>query len=40
MADGVPHFITSLDEEGQTNPAPEVFQVAQDNKPMAVQRQG
>ena len=40
MADGVPHFITSLDEEDQTNPAPEVLQVAQDNKPMAVQRQG
>ena len=40
MADGVPHFVTSLDAEVQTNPAPEVFQVAQDNHPMAVQRQG
>ena len=40
MAHGVPHFITSIDEEVQTNPAPEVFQVAQENKPMAVQRQG
>jgi two-component system NtrC family sensor kinase len=37
---GVPTFITSGDEELWTNAAPEVFQVAQENKPMAVQRQG
>ena len=40
MAHGVPHLITSLDEEVETDPAPEVFQVAQENKPMALQRQG
>jgi two-component system NtrC family sensor kinase len=40
MADGAPHFITSINEEVQINPAPEVFQVAQENKPIAVQRQG
>ena len=34
MADGVLHFITSIDEEVQTNPAPEVLPVAQDNTPM------
>lgn len=40
MAHGVPHFITSSDEEIRTNSATEVFQVAQENKPVAVQRQG
>jgi methyl-accepting chemotaxis protein len=40
MAHGAPHFITSIDEEVRTTPAPEVFQVDQENKPMAVQRQG
>jgi two-component system, NtrC family, sensor kinase len=37
---GVPHFITSSEEESPTSAAPEVLQVAQENKPMAVQRQG
>src|SRR5215510_3933803 len=37
---GVPHFITSSDEEIRPSPATEVFQVAQENKPVAVQRQG
>ena len=40
MAHGVPHLILSIDEEVETDPAPEVFQVAQENKPMALQRQG
>jgi two-component system, NtrC family, sensor kinase len=40
MTHGVPTFITSGDEEIWTNAAPEVFQVVQENKPMAVQRQG
>jgi two-component system NtrC family sensor kinase len=40
MTHGVPHFITSSDEESPANAAPEVLQVAQENKSMAVQRQG
>jgi two-component system, NtrC family, sensor kinase len=39
-AHGVLHFITSSDEEGSTNPISEVLQVAQENKPVAVQRPG
>src|SRR5262245_53200428 len=39
-AHGVPHLIASVDETIWTNIPPEVFQVAQENKPMAVQRQG
>jgi two-component system, NtrC family, sensor kinase len=40
MAQGVPRFITSSDEEARTRPAPEVVQAAKENKPMAVQRRG
>jgi two-component system, NtrC family, sensor kinase len=39
-ARGVLQVITSSDEESPTNPTSEVLQVAQENKPVAVQRRG
>lgn len=39
-AQDVPHFITSSAEEVRTSPATEVFQVVQENKPLAVRGRG